>query len=266
MREISPAEVAGCCPSPPPCLNFFVLSQLWDVLTPIHVYPFCLKTAKSEFSVCGLSDLSLLKSKLVSGYLQNRKLIHHTSRTRSIFSYLIGTSLFCYLALELTENEEEEGKNTGPRTRKPSDELVKAPFKEKFVAQDILGDVGKVGHKSRSNDETLENDDDDGEEDEDYDAEPIPEDALFIPVGFVHERPRTYYKGSDPEWQSFLEFSKDKKRKTHICSKYLLKYHKTSVDLIILQVTWPDLLAMLYPRRRAFKISWERQWNPKCTG
>ena len=61
------------------------------------------------------------------------------------------------------------------------------------------------------------------EEDEDEDEvevpDTIPEDAYFIPLGFARQRPQTYYKGSDPEWQSFLEFSKDKKRSSALRSK-----------------------------------------------
>ena len=40
----------------------------------------------------------------------------------------------------------------------------------------------------------------------------MPEDAIFIPLGFVRQRPHTPYSGSDPEWQSFVEFRKDRKR------------------------------------------------------
>ncbi|KAI4255308.1 MAG: hypothetical protein LQ352_002640 [Teloschistes flavicans] len=45
------------------------------------------------------------------------------------------------------------------------------------------------------------------EEDEQND-----EDAIFIPLGFAYELPRNFYKGSDPEWQSFVRLSKDKKQ------------------------------------------------------
>jgi hypothetical protein len=37
----------------------------------------------------------------------------------------------------------------------------------------------------------------------------MPEDALFIPVGLTRQRPQEFYKGTDPEWQSFIEFRKD---------------------------------------------------------
>jgi len=52
------------------------------------------------------------------------------------------------------------------------------------------------------------------EEEEDVEGEvqipdEMPEDALFIPVGLTRQRPQEFYKGTDPEWQSFIEFRKD---------------------------------------------------------
>ena len=38
------------------------------------------------------------------------------------------------------------------------------------------------------------------------------EDALFIPFGWPKQQPRTFYKGSDPEWQEFIKLSKDPQR------------------------------------------------------
>ncbi|KAL8671663.1 MAG: hypothetical protein Q9168_003843 [Polycauliona sp. 1 TL-2023] len=41
----------------------------------------------------------------------------------------------------------------------------------------------------------------------------VAEDAtLFIPLGLAYQLPRTFYKGSDPEWQSFLQLCRNKKR------------------------------------------------------
>ena len=42
---------------------------------------------------------------------------------------------------------------------------------------------------------------------EDEDLEP-----LFIPLGWPKQLPQTYYKASDPEWQSFLAFNRDPKK------------------------------------------------------
>ncbi|KAL6715978.1 hypothetical protein ACLMJK_006940 [Lecanora helva] len=39
--------------------------------------------------------------------------------------------------------------------------------------------------------------------------ETMPEDAIFIPLGFTRQLPLTFYKGSDPEWKSFVEFRND---------------------------------------------------------
>ena len=50
--------------------------------------------------------------------------------------------------------------------------------------------------------------------------ETMPEDAVFIPLGLTRQRPVTFYKGSDPEWQSFLEFKRDRKRETAVRSGF----------------------------------------------
>lgn len=64
--------------------------------------------------------------------------------------------------------------------------------------------------------------DDDGHADEEEDEveipETMPEDAIFIPLGFARQRPETYYKGTDPEWQSFIEYRKDREREPAITS------------------------------------------------
>ena len=56
-------------------------------------------------------------------------------------------------------------------------------------------------------------------DEEDVDIpEEMPEDALFIPLWFARKKPKTFYKGTDPEWQSFVDFSKDRKRSQFIRS------------------------------------------------
>lgn len=64
-----------------------------------------------------------------------------------------------------------------------------------------------------------EEDEDEGEDEEDLIPEIMPEDALFIPLGLAHQRPQTYYKGTDPEWQSFLEFASDHNRSYQVRSR-----------------------------------------------
>lgn len=61
-------------------------------------------------------------------------------------------------------------------------------------------------------------------EDEDVQIpDEMPEDAFFIPLGPARQLPQTFYKGTDPEWQSFIEFSKDKKRNQAVRSMYDLE-------------------------------------------
>jgi hypothetical protein len=38
------------------------------------------------------------------------------------------------------------------------------------------------------------------------------EDSLFVPLTWAKKLPRSFYKGSDPEWQEFVKVSKDKAR------------------------------------------------------
>lgn len=64
-----------------------------------------------------------------------------------------------------------------------------------------------------------EEDEDEDEDEEDLIPEIMPDDALFIPLGLAHQRPQTYYKGTDPEWQSFLEFASDHNRSYQVRSR-----------------------------------------------
>lgn len=82
-------------------------------------------------------------------------------------------------------------------------------------------DVGAEAEDQYEDEEDDDDDDDDDEEDDDDDddegeeepiSEDIPEDAIFIPLGLVRERRPSFYKAADPEWQSFVKFSRDKKR------------------------------------------------------
>lgn len=44
------------------------------------------------------------------------------------------------------------------------------------------------------------------------DSEFADENSLFIPLTWAKKLPRSFYKGSDPEWQEFVKVSKDKAR------------------------------------------------------
>ena len=56
------------------------------------------------------------------------------------------------------------------------------------------------------------------EQEEDSVPDEQPEDSMFIPCGWPRERPREFYKASDPEWQSFMEFARDDQRKRSVKS------------------------------------------------
>ena len=52
-----------------------------------------------------------------------------------------------------------------------------------------------------------------GEQDGEFELpEELPEDAIFVPLTFPRELPRTYYKGSDEAWQSFIALTRDKQK------------------------------------------------------
>ncbi|GIZ43723.1 hypothetical protein CKM354_000694000 [Cercospora kikuchii] len=61
-------------------------------------------------------------------------------------------------------------------------------------------------------DEEMEGDEEEEVEDDGY-AHP---DSLFIPLTWSTKLPRTFYRGSDPEWQEFIKIAKDKERHTKI--------------------------------------------------
>ena len=76
--------------------------------------------------------------------------------------------------------------------------------------------VDKATGSKKTQDETGEQTEE-GEEEVDI-PETMPEDAIFIPLGFARQRPETFYKGTDPEWQSFIEYRKDREREPAVKS------------------------------------------------
>jgi hypothetical protein len=47
------------------------------------------------------------------------------------------------------------------------------------------------------------------------------EEGMFIPFTWPKEQPRTYYKGSDPEWKEFIKFAKNKTIHKDVQSKLI---------------------------------------------
>ena len=57
---------------------------------------------------------------------------------------------------------------------------------------------------------------------QDEDGPSIPdEDSFFIPLTWPKEAPRTFYKGSDPEWQEFVRVARDNPRSRRIQQELL---------------------------------------------
>ena len=83
-----------------------------------------------------------------------------------------------------------------------------------------LTGFGKDEDTKKATDRSKTRREDDGhagqEDDEVEIPETMPEDAIFIPLGFARQRPETYYKATDPEWQSFIEYRKDREREPAI--------------------------------------------------
>jgi hypothetical protein len=78
---------------------------------------------------------------------------------------------------------------------------------------------GRWKKQVRKEDGTLEEVDDEeaneeeGEDEEEEEEEEEYDDAiLFLPTGFSRLKPKTFYRGSDPEWQEFKKVAQDKAR------------------------------------------------------
>lgn len=58
--------------------------------------------------------------------------------------------------------------------------------------------------------------DEESEEEEEEEDEDEDNAIIFLPTGFSRARPRTFYKGSDPEWREFVRLAPDKQRTNRI--------------------------------------------------
>ena len=120
-------------------------------------------------------------------------------------STVINFTLFGALYYLLLADDDEEEASVQKEGSKGDDKWTLAK-----VGQEVTEDEGESRGAEEDDEEVLVPD-------------TIPEDAYFIPLGFARRRPQTYYKGSDPEWQGFIEFSKDRKRCMAIRSKLWLE-------------------------------------------
>lgn len=109
---------------------------------------------------------------------------------------------------DLREENRRQGQNS---------EQIAHAVKNKYMAES--GAEVEEEADADAQDEDEDGDEDEDEDEEDLVPEKMPDDALFIPLGLAHQRPQTYYKGTDPEWQSFLTFASDHNRNYQVRSR-----------------------------------------------
>lgn len=117
-------------------------------------------------------------------------------RVQTVLMYALGVAV--YLHFVIGPNVEEEEVTKSQPKKRNSKNAATARNKD-----------GEEGGKQ-------------GIEEEGLDAaavpDTMPEDAIFIPLGWAQELPPTPYKGSDPEWHAFVEFAHDRERSLRIRS------------------------------------------------
>ena len=64
--------------------------------------------------------------------------------------------------------------------------------------------------------ESPEDNDADADEDDEFEDVEPDEDSLFIPLSFAKRKERSFYRGSDPEWQEFVKLANDKEKRKKI--------------------------------------------------
>ncbi|KAI4157873.1 MAG: hypothetical protein LQ342_007939 [Letrouitia transgressa] len=89
-------------------------------------------------------------------------------------------------------------------------------------------------------------------------------ETYFIPLGFPYQLPKTYYKGSDPEWESFVQLSKNRERRERLKNELVAIVWKSVGDHPPLQrilgkqmvprkfwidIDYPDILPPEYEQR-----------------
>jgi hypothetical protein len=77
---------------------------------------------------------------------------------------------------------------------------------------------GQISNGDKTN-EAAEEAADEYDDDEEYD-----DAILFLPTGFSRPKPKTYYRGSDPEWQEFRKVALDRPRVEKIRSTHSQPY------------------------------------------
>lgn len=178
-----------------------------------------------RFSACGL----FAQFSHGSGYLalhgrpaQDDLLLTETCRRLNFLLFSLAFGFLINLDVEVTDEKEDGdgkqikitvGRDLRGETRRQEQNLeqIAHAARNKHMAES--------GAKAEGEADADAEDEDEDEDEEDLVPEIMPDDALFIPLGLAHQRPQTYYKGTDPEWQSFLEFASDHKRSYQVRSR-----------------------------------------------
>ena len=127
----------------------------------------------------------------------------------------------------MDDEEDQEEENHKAHVQSRVVEEIKD--RKEFHSRDM---EDEDGDEEEDDEEELEEDEDAIEEEVEVPDKP-PEDSWFIPLGIARQRPQAFYKGSDPEWQSFVEFSRDKKRGMFIRSRSILYFVKHCTMILI---------------------------------
>lgn len=125
------------------------------------------------------------------------------SRQRLVGALTIATATYGlgqYLGIEV---EIEEG--DAEEHRKPG------RWKKQVRKQD--GTLDEVDDQDANKEEDADQHKEHGDQhEEDEDEEEYDDAILFLPTGLSRTKPRTFYRGSDPEWQEFKKLSQDRAR------------------------------------------------------
>lgn len=146
--------------------------------------------AISTFSKCGSRRITQGRIINISSRLYSKNADDNSRRSkRFLYGLAISCAVIYYTLGYVAADEEETYNEAGRLAKKQSESRDKAKDKSQ---------------------------EDEVEEDDVQVPEIRPENSLFIPLGRVRQLPLTYYKGSDPEWKSFVEFRQDRKRSAAI--------------------------------------------------
>ena len=155
--------------------------------------------ATSTFSKCALGRTTQGRIINISRRFYSKNADDNSRRSKRFLYGLAISWAVVYYTLGYVVADEEETYNEAGRLAKKQSEIRQAESRDK------------------AKDKTQE---DEVEEDDVQVPETRPENSLFIPLGRVRQLPLTYYKGSDPEWKSFVEFRQDHKRSAAIQSMF----------------------------------------------